>query len=157
MRELTERIQHVIGHDIPQDRVTELLGVVSESFQGPLPHPTHFGRYAEIMQDEGKGILAMAEREQAFRHESDAKLVDAHVETVQTGNVMARRGQIMTFTILFVTLVAGVALVAYEKETAGFTSITIGIGTLIWSLYGPKRFQAQADDKPNSSTPKARQ
>lgn len=46
------------------------VGVVmaGETFSGPLPHPQHFQHYGEVEVTAPGRILAMAEKEQQFRH-----------------------------------------------------------------------------------------
>lgn len=56
---------------LPEDRQDKIRRIVSvaqrsSSFRGPLPHPSHFEGYNNVLPGAAERILAMAEKQQAY-------------------------------------------------------------------------------------------
>jgi uncharacterized membrane protein len=66
------------------------VGIVmaGEAFSGPLPHPRHFQRYGEVDVTAPGRILAMAEKEQQFRHHIVEQSLKTDMWSHFTGLVM---------------------------------------------------------------------
>lgn len=54
-----------------QDKIRRIVAVAQESssFRGPLPHPSHFEGYNNVLPGAAERILAMAEKQQAYNIE----------------------------------------------------------------------------------------
>ena len=79
---------------------------------GPLPHPDHYERYADIIPDGANRIMAMV-KEQARRH------------------LMERLGMASAYTLALAFLVAGSILVLNGHDWAGAVIITSTVVALV--------------------------
>jgi uncharacterized membrane protein len=76
-----------------------------------------------IVPDGANRIVAMAESQLRHRQELDSAVVG--------GNVTAqRRGQLFAFLLGVIAIVGGIGLIAFNKDTAGLTSIIAAFSTL---------------------------
>ena len=66
---------------LPEERRQQLVEVlavstrVEKTFSGPLPAPEDFERYNEVLPDAAHRIVAMAEKEQQIRADSQAEML----------------------------------------------------------------------------------
>ena len=89
---------------------------VSKSHSGPLPDAETMTQYAQIIPDGAERIMAMAEKEQAFRHKYDDKVSKRKLDQIT-------RGQCFGFIISALGIGGGVFLAYNDKETAGLVAI----------------------------------
>lgn len=100
-------------------------------FSGPLPDPETLRQYGEVMPGLGERIVAMAEREQAHRHEVDRSLV----------NVFSR-GQWLGFALGLVSLVVGAYLSLRGHEGFGIAAFVGSVAVIAGSLLFGRRAKA---------------
>lgn len=115
---------------------TTEITAFSASFQGPVPPPQVLAGYNHVIPGGAERILAMAERQQAHRQDLES--------TVVKGNVRAElRGQILAFILGLVAIGGGIALIAYDKDTLGITSIVTAFtalaGVFVYGRYQQAR------------------
>ncbi len=113
--------------DSPAAGTRSLLAARRSWFKGPIPPPEAFGQYEQIVPGAGDRILAMAEREQAQRHEFTMK------EVTNTG----RRDTLGIGALVLITIVvcAAAAFFAYmEQPLFGFLSIGGAIALITGGL-----------------------
>jgi uncharacterized membrane protein len=80
-------------------------------------------RFNEIIPNGADRIVAMAEAQQRHRHDLEA--------TIVKGNAAAQsRAQWFAFLLAVLAIGGGIALVAFNKDTAGLTAIIVALATL---------------------------
>jgi|SRR5690625_2586508 len=114
----------VIVDKLEPDEVKKVNSVIkAEAFSGPLPHPSHLEKYAEIYDKSPEIIFDMAEKQQNHRH---------YMEKTEMNKIlnMEKLGIILGFILALFFLLGGFALIAYDKEVYGVTAVIIGLVTL---------------------------
>lgn len=101
-------------------------------FHGPLPPPETLAQYDQILPGAADRIIKMAEAQSAHRRELERAAV--------TGNIRSEgRGQLFAFILALATIVGGIGLIAYDKDTAGLvaiiTAFTALAGVFIYGRY----------------------
>ena len=89
-REPSKGIPSELLEEIPDE--TKEAYIQARSFRGPLPPPSLFGQYEEILPGSADRMLTLAENEQSHRHKWESDVL-----TAQKADV--RRGQWMGFGI----------------------------------------------------------
>jgi len=90
--------------------------------QGPLPPPSLYAGYEEVIPGSAERILKLTEREQSHRQELEMKTSD-----IQKANV--RRGHWMGFALGFCGIVAAVVCAIYDRPIiAGLSAISVIVG-----------------------------
>lgn len=69
---------------------TKIAIVEAASFKGPIPPPSLFGQYEEVLPGSADRILALTENQQSHRHKCEMEVLNAKKS-------VARRGQWMGF------------------------------------------------------------
>ena len=133
-----QRLENVIGKKLNPEQVIQLHDVFSESFSGPLPHPDHFERYAQVVKGGGDRILTMAENEQKHRHLMDASNANAQDRVIDADIIRANRGQWMAFSILISLILGGVVLFAFDKPMGAWASFIGAILTGVYNIFRPR-------------------
>lgn len=113
----------VIDIDEPRfGRREERTSVTVAHHQGPLPPPSYLAEYEAAHQGAAGRILAMAEKEQNFRHEVTRKQAKFPL-----------RGQIFAFFLLVGGLaVSGLAVhKGFDTSAAAMLAATLGAGTVV--------------------------
>ena len=111
---------------LPTDRKEQIKGVVvaaaqslySSSYQGPLPHPTHFAGYESVLPGAAERILAMAEKQQ-----------ESSIKKDRTVDYLLRLGMWL-FIIVFLGSCSLAAYAVYEKAYTVAISM-VGAAVLI--------------------------
>lgn len=124
-----------VAHQVPQ--------IISQQITaGPIPSAQEFEYYEHVLPGAADRILAMAEANQARRHESEAmadasnqKLAAANAEAVlasarasDEANNEARRSQWMAYSIVVVFTASAFTLAILGKE---ITASVLGGGVLV--------------------------
>lgn len=83
----------VILKDVPEEyRERIQCAIVHQSqrsvFQGPLPPPEIFAKYDSILPGAAERILAMAEKEQNHRINSDEKIIKGQIKQFSIGQIL---------------------------------------------------------------------
>jgi uncharacterized membrane protein len=106
------------------------------AFHGPVPPPAILAEYNQIIPDGANRILAMAERQQAHRHELEGTVVRSNVTN-------ERRGQLFAFIIAMTAILGGLGLILSGRDTEGLVAI-LGTLTALASVFVYGRYkQAQ--------------
>jgi len=80
--------------------------------------------YRELGEDFPERIFAMAEKEQAHRHEIANR-------NSRTASFAQKAGVVLAGLLALVGVLGGVALVFADKNAQGFVTILLALGTLI--------------------------
>lgn len=98
--------------------------LIQEQHSGPLPSPRVMNAYRELGEDFPERIFAMAEKEQAHRHEIANR-------NSRTASFAQKAGVVLAGLLALVGVLGGVALVFADKNAQGFVTILLALGTLI--------------------------
>lgn len=112
---------------LPEDVRTAVIEAAS--FVGPLPPPSMFNAYGQVVPDAPNRILAMAEKEQGHRIDADRRVI----EYSRQDN---RRGQWLGFVIALAYITAAVIVSMHGQPWVGGVLGTIGILSAIADLIG---------------------
>lgn len=124
-----------------KDKVTRLKG---ELYQGPLPHPQMMAAFEQIRPGSADDCFQMAKKEQSHQHKVD-KL------NLYLPFILQLTGQIFGFLLSAGFVGGGIFLLFLEKSLAGFTSLAVGI----ISIVGPLLFYRKSStDSSKKSTKK---
>lgn len=107
-------IPQEVLENLPEE--TRIAIFQSASFKGPLPPPSLFGKYEEILPGSANRILQLTEREQSQRHAWDNKALEFRNKEVS-------RGQLYGLG-LGVAAIVGAVVCAYFGQT--LVAIIIG-------------------------------
>lgn len=115
--EIIDEINAVLNNDNLDDRtksnmVMEIVGTRIESFSGPLPHPDILAGYEATLPGAAERILAMAEKEEAHRHELE--LIQANADSRDS-----KAGIRAAFIIEMTLILAGAILVVISPNITG--------------------------------------
>ena len=113
-------------------RATGRLQVTqTESFSGPLPHPEILVRYDQAFPGCAERIVAMTEAQSTHRRSIESAVINANIRN-------ERVGQILSFVLFLVGLIAGTFLLYNDKNTSGLIA-------LVASLIGPAGLYIYSD------------
>lgn len=110
---------------------------IQKTHSGPLPDAETLEHYARIIPNGAERVMAMAEREQSFRHEYSNKVSKRQLNQIS-------RGQWLGFIIACIGLVGGIFLSYNGKETSGLSTI-IGSMVLLAGAFITGRIQNKKD------------
>jgi uncharacterized membrane protein len=99
--------------------------VVSESFEGPLPHPRTLAEYNDAVPDGAQRVVRMAEREQRHRHRYE--------NSNQWISVLTR----LLFFLLALAILGVAAYLIHEGQGISglvglVTALTVFAGVYVW-------------------------
>lgn len=107
-----------------------------KSHSGPLPDPEDLIQYNEVIPNGGERIMAMAEKEQDFRH--------GHTRNVAKRRLDQEvRGQWFGFILAALIVCGGIYLLFIGKNLAGFAAIIIPIAGIIGAFIYTKSVQSK--------------
>ena len=75
---------------------------------GPLPPPEYLERYARLIPDVPERLMAMAEKEQAFRHKYEMELLAALAGEDKDNSQARKRGEIITLFFFVICTSIGI-------------------------------------------------
>jgi uncharacterized membrane protein len=117
-REEDPRVERLV------QRAADRLLHLSYSFSGPLPPPQMLAGYERVQPGLAERLVSMTEREQAFRHTAEQKMIDNDV-------ARSRNGQWFAFIIaVLLALIAG-GLIYTDHDMAGAFLGTVDIVGLV--------------------------
>tara|TARA_Y100001933_G_C18939557_1_gene538943 strand:+ start:570 stop:1178 length:609 start_codon:yes stop_codon:yes gene_type:complete len=100
--------------------------LAAQRFAGPLPSPQHLAQYGEIRSDLPERIVAMAEREQSFRHEMGREASayqksqgELDRDSIKWDDLFRRRGQVLAAIIAFIAIGCGTYLIRNGHPLSG--------------------------------------
>jgi len=95
----------------------------SHYFQGPIPPPEVIKGYEKVLPGSANRIIAMAEKEQDYRHQFSSIIVKSNVFTERLGLGAA-------FTLALVLSVGSIGLIYNDKNIEGLAIFIVEIVTL---------------------------
>lgn len=105
--------------------------------------------YKDIQADFPERIFAMAERENAHRHEQERRAVEADIKDAQAQRIETRWGQILGFAISLIAIVSSVVIIASVPNLPGAVVSAVlgggGVGSLIYAFRYTRIREAQAE------------
>lgn len=124
-----------------RDQIMQAISVgfmhVQKSHSGPLPDAETLENYARIIPNGAERVMAMAEKEQNFRHGYTDKISKRQLNQIS-------RGQFFGFLLALVGIGGGILLAYLGKETTGLTTIITSIVALVGAfLYGQNQSKKQ--------------
>ncbi|MCC8375777.1 DUF2335 domain-containing protein [Photorhabdus bodei] len=142
--EIAERIEHQL---IEQPELIDMLldspkimAVVQHKvshFQGPLPPPSMFREYENILPGTAERLLSLSEKEQAFRHDTKSKAIQGVINK-------DKRGQWMGFTISVMILVIATIFAALGNTWFAGTLITLDLVGLAAVFVAGRAFKSDS-------------
>ncbi len=103
-----------------RDQIVQAISVgfmhVQKSHSGPLPDAETLENYARIIPNGAERVMAMAEKEQSFRHELTTKVSKRQLNQIFSG-------QLFGFIIVILGIGGGILLAYSGKETSGLATI----------------------------------
>ena len=128
-----DEVLQAMPPEMRQATVTALARMSS----GPLPQADEFAKYENAVPGAGDRILAMAEREQAHRHEKENKAMDYTARDVGRGAWMG-----MAVSLSFVALAAYGMWLGVTGPTLVFGGVgAAGVLSSAWMLLRSSRTQ----------------
>lgn len=132
--ELKEELEPVLRNvsvrpDQKKQIVETIVSVIErrEAFQGPIPHPDYLAGYESILPGAAHRIIAMAETEQAHRHNFE----DRALRWSGGGDIF---GQVSGFAVS-VGFIAAAAYCGYiGQPVLGVSMVGAGAGGVIYTL-----------------------
>lgn len=91
---------------------------VSRRHSGPLPTADYIREIGELIDDGSERIMAMAEREQAHRHEMTNRQMSLFEKVQDDDYKVTTRGQVLGFIICIIVLLTGIGF-----AVAGFPKL----------------------------------
>jgi uncharacterized membrane protein len=104
---------------LPAQRQPQQQVLAAEFFRGPLPRPTDFAHYDQVVPGAGERILHQFEEQSAHRRTLEAKVVDSNIAG-------ERRGTYAATYLASLFVIGGFVLVWLGQSTPG-------IGALAWA------------------------
>ena len=118
--ELNEEEQEEIGK-----MTSYITRQVMESYSGPLPHPNIMAGYEKVLPGTAERIVAMAEKEQAHRHNAQNKMIQIESRDSACGMILA-------FCLSIICLLLSVFIICKVPNGAGaFASAFLGASGII--------------------------
>lgn len=96
---------------VPVSTEQEIRAGLEIQMSGPLPDPISFASYEKTTPGAGERILAMAEKEQTHRHQTESRTVDAQIEDMRKEHIENRCSQWFAFLVALAMLCIGAFLV----------------------------------------------
>ena len=108
-------------------------------FSGPLPQAAELKRYDDIQPGFAERIVAMAEKQQAHRHELEKKDIEVFAETEREKLKQEGRGQIFAFISIVLMVLAGgfLAWLGYSGLALALTGSSLAF--VIFAYYNYQR------------------
>lgn len=125
-----------------EDRIARRVEqkLLQASFTGPLPPPSMLAHYNDIIPNGAERIMAMAERQQAHRHD-----LEQHV--IKSNSSNQRLGVVLGFIIALFVAGGGFWLVYLGREAAGIASVITSIAgpasVFVWGRLQQKKERAE--------------
>ena len=128
-KELAELLSKDVLDKIPENARISVLQAVA--FQGPLPPPSLFEGYENVLPGSADRIMTMAESEQSHRQQFDNTALAAKIGDV-------KRSQSLSFWISVLTIGATIVISIYGNlyiaGITGLTGLLAGIANLLQKL-----------------------
>jgi uncharacterized membrane protein len=90
-----------------------------QSYSGPLPPPSVLQGYEQVQAGFAERVIAMAEKEQAHRHQLENKQQSLEGEAVTGLIEVDKRGQNYAFSLCLTLILGSIGLIAAGHELSG--------------------------------------
>ncbi len=119
----------------------EIVGIMHQSFSGPIPPPTILKEYNQIIPNGAERIMAMAEAQSEHRRKLESKALN-------TDSRNSLWGLIFAFILGMTVVISGVIVVFKGYKTTGSFISTTGLATLLGSfIYGTRERRKEREFK----------
>lgn len=114
--------------DLPEEQAESVIQTIihQQQFSGPLPPPSVLSGYENVGEGFANRVIALAEKQQAHRHQFEDKSVDAAINA-------EKRGQYYALIVSVLIILGSLYLIATGKEISGM--ILAAGGTLTGLAY----------------------
>ena len=113
--------------------------VQSSSWEGPLPPPSLFEHYNDVLPGSAERILKLTELEQSHRHDLEMAELKANVSLAKDDNRQIYFGQILAFLITVSFIGVGGFLAYSGKQLSGTMFAGIGIVGIVTAFLKRKK------------------
>lgn len=124
-----EEINNALNDLEPEKRDLIIKAIIStverKTFSGPLPAPEDFAAYKNVVPDAPERILAMAEKQQQHRIETERKIVDSNIKSSLRGQVL---GAIMAIICLLCCVYLGIH--GHDVLAGSIVAIIVSVVTI---------------------------
>lgn len=124
-----EEINNALNDLEPEKRDLIIKAIIStverKTFSGPLPAPEDFAAYKNVVPDAPERILAMAEKQQQHRIETEQKIVDSNIKSSLRGQVL---GAIMAIICLLCCVYLGIH--GHDVLAGSIVAIIVSVVTI---------------------------
>lgn len=124
-----EEINNALNDLEPEKRDLIIKAIIStverKTFSGPLPAPEDFAAYKNVVPDAPERILAMAEKQQQHRIDTERKIVDSNIKSSLRGQVL---GAIMAIICLLCCVYLGIH--GHDVLAGSIVAIIVSVVTI---------------------------
>lgn len=124
-----EEINNALNDLEPEKRDLITKAIISiverKTFSGPLPAPEDFAAYKNVVPDAPERILAMAEKQQQHRIDTERKIVDSNIKSSLRGQVL---GAIMAIICLLCCVYLGIH--GHDVLAGSIVAIIVSVVTI---------------------------
>jgi len=103
----------------------------SMTYEGPLPPASEFEHYERVCPGAADRILAMAEKEESHRHETEDRIVNSVIKQTKVGQVFA-------FSIAFGSLGTVIASLIMDRPFGAIAPAILALTSLAAVFIGNK-------------------
>ena len=118
---------------------------------GPIPSAGLMREYKELGDDFPERIVAMAEKEQAYRHTYSLEALNAYKQEQLLQTRLAQTGQILGFLLATGALLGSMLLLGAGRSIAGLatfaSALAVLVGTFVYRQHVRKQIEATAGSK----------
>jgi len=100
-------------------------------YSGPLPPPSMFAAYKEVLDDAPERIMVLAEKEQDHRHTMNFSEGEIRRSLVESDINRANKGLLFGFLLFILFMGVSLTLFLTGNETAGYITFFTNIGGII--------------------------
>ena len=126
----------------PASQQVQEIQLEGRFYTGPIPEPQALAEYERINAGLANRIVAMAEKEQGYRHRIGNRRNWAQIWITATG-------QLFGFLVAVMTIGIGGFLLYHDKQLAGFTSLVSGV-VMLAAAFVYRRNRSRSQPSPQS-------
>jgi uncharacterized membrane protein len=133
-----QAIQHQEGK---KELAQEVIGIVQQSFSGPIPPPNILAEYSKIIPNGAERIMIMAEEQSKHRRELEKKVIE-------TDSRNSFLGVIFAFVLGMTTIITGGIVVIKGYTWPGTVLGSAGlVGLVSTFIYGTRERRKERESK----------
>ncbi|MDY6085642.1 MAG: DUF2335 domain-containing protein [Peptoniphilaceae bacterium] len=146
--DLSDEQIEAVQRSNPQE-IREFLVARSEMHSGPIPSPSDMAEYAKVDASFPERIMRMSEDQGKHRREIEKQLTEHEIIRGNEELKIEKLGLIFGFGVSSLCLIVGVALLAYGKNVAGFSSLISSVALLLGSFFHSMKEKDKRADEEN--------